>query len=81
MLDYCTEVLKNNVPKDNFKDEINLKELLHDIRMDNKAVSNVSEETFKKVMEKIKKGKKKTYDFLVKAGEKFKQSVYKLFLE
>ena len=78
VLDYCSEVLKNNVPKDNFKDEINLKELLHDIRMDNKAASNVSisEETFKKVMEKIKKGKKKTYDFLVKAGDKFKQSVF-----
>ena len=78
-LDYCTEVLSNNVPKDDFKEEIQLKELLHDIRMDNKAASNVSisEETYQKVLEKIKKGKKKTYDFLVKAGDDFKHSVYK----
>ena len=80
VLNYCTDVLLNNVPKDNFKDEINLKEMLHDIRMKNKTESsiNISEETFKKVLEKNKKGKKKTYDFLLKAGKKFKQSVYKL---
>ena len=33
VLDYCTEVLKNNQPKVEFKDEIDLMELLHDTRM------------------------------------------------
>jgi hypothetical protein len=80
VLEYCSNVLENNEPKDSFKEEIALKEMLHDIRVNNNAASSIkiSEETFNKVMEKTRKGKKKTYDFLMKAGNQFKQSVHKL---
>jgi hypothetical protein len=37
VLDYFTDVLKNNDPTDEFKDEIDLKELIHDMRFQNKT--------------------------------------------
>ena len=63
VLDYCT-VLKNNEPKVDFKEEIEIMELLHDAR-----ISEVKTETkdtivpygsYQKVIDKIKKGKKRT---------------------
>ena len=80
VLDYCADVLGNNEPKEAFKDEIALKELLHDMRMEDKSdqSNKISEDTFKKVLDKNKRGNKRTYDFLLKAGESFKKSVFKL---
>ena len=80
VLDYCADVLGNNEPKEAFKDEIALKDLLHDMRMEDKSdqSNKISEETFKKVLDKNKRGNKRTYDFLLKAGEGFKKSVFKL---
>ena len=53
---------------------------MHDFSMENQGFSNyeIPFGTFEKVMEKIKKGKMKTYDFLMNSGDVFKECVYKL---
>ena len=57
VLDYCTDVLRNNDPKEEFEKEIKVKELIHDMRSKDKSVggSMIQYESFEKVLEKIKK--------------------------
>ena len=57
-----------------------MKELLHDLRSKDKSVTGnmIQFKSFEKVLEKIKKGKKKTYDFLINAGERFRAVVFNL---
>ena len=68
VLDYCTDVPRNNDPKEEFVKEINVKELIHDLRSINKSIVStmIQFEAFEKVLEKIRKGKKKNYDFFDK---------------
>jgi hypothetical protein len=57
VLDYCTDVLRNNEPKDEFENEIKVKELIHDMRSRDKSVggSMIQYESFEKVLGKIDK--------------------------
>ena len=73
VLDYCTDVLRNNEPKEEFKEELKVKELILDVRFASKLGKGpmIPHESLKKNSSKIRKGKKKTYDFLIKGGEKF----------
>ena len=79
-LKYCKDVLTKNVPVLEVKKEVELKERLHRERMDNLLDGgfNPSLDKFNKVVDKYKRGKKRTYDFLVKAGDKFKEAVFQL---
>ena len=79
-LEYCKEVLTNNVPDNEYEMEIKIKEKIHEVRMEEKNKSEVTfaHGDFRKVVNKMEKNKKSTYDFLVKSGEKFKKEVFKL---
>ena len=79
-LEYCKNVLKNNKVQEGFEMEIDLKDRLHEIRMqdfsDGGFVPN--RELFDKVVKKFKRNNKRNYDFLIKTGDGFKEAVYRL---
>ena len=78
-LDYCVKNLSNNEVSDNVKVIVELKEILHELRMkeDTKNEFMVDEEEYKDVVNKFKRKDTKSYDFLVKAGEKYQEAVGK----
>ena len=80
-LEYCKEVLTNNKPEAEYKKEIMIKEKVHEVRMEEKVSGEIEfgQGDFTKVLDKMRKNKKKTYDFLVKSGKTF-QTVRKAWL-
>ena len=80
-LKYCKGVLEKNPIKHGFKEEIEIKKFLHEIRMkeiyedDDEIV--VDEGTFGKIVEKFKKSKKRNYDLLVNLSDSFKASIFR----
>ena len=79
-LEYCLEVLTKNPVKEGFEEDINLKETLHELRMNELTTDDekpVEKETFDKIVNKFKKSNKRNYDFLVKSSEAFKATVFK----
>ena len=82
---YCDEVLKKNPPRDGFEIELHLKNDLHDIRMeevidDSEYDEDISSDDFDEAIKKFKKKNKKAYNYIVKAGESFKNGMFK-FME
>ena len=79
-LTYCLEVPTNNIVHDDFKQEANITSIAHEKRMVEKAVGQVEfkKADFDKVVENFSWSKKRTYDFLVKAGDSFKECVFYL---
>ena len=80
-LEYNVEVLKNNKPEEGFEELVRLKEYLHDKRMDDKLGKgqfSVKKEDFADVIKKFKDKNKKSYDFIVKTGPRFKVAVFLL---
>ena len=84
VVSHCESVLRNNKPDVGYENEIKLKEELHDLRMISPSQDSdnfqVDKKLFDKVVKKFQKGGKKNYDFLVKCGENFKNSVFKFCL-
>ena len=79
-LAYCVENLQNNPPDDEVKQLVNIKKQLHDYRMEHTDSEGfeVTKDSFNKVLGKFGTKKTKAYNFLLKAGNKFKNSIYKL---
>ena len=79
-LRYCKQVLTNNKPDPEYEKEIRIKEKIHDVRMEIKAKDYVrfTEDDFKRVLGKMERKKKRTYDFLVNAGSLFQKEVFRL---
>ena len=59
---------------------LKLKKSLHDLRMQevNDEEYDIDRDVFETVMNKFSSKQTKSYDFLLKSGEKFQDSVYKL---
>ena len=81
-LKHCLDSLKNNVAEEDVEQIVKLVTTVHDERMDeqedNDENDEVSKEELDEVISKIEKKKKKSYDFLTRAGETFKESIFKL---
>ena len=81
-VDYCVDLLTNRAPLDEYKDNIESKNLIHEYRM---SVRNPEDEIeysdnlFWNALERLKKNKNQKYDFVLKAGEELKQALNKLF--
>ena len=81
-LDYCVDLLTNRAPLDEYKDDIESKNLIHEYRM---SVRNPEDEIefsdnlFLNALERLKKNNNQKYDFVLKAGEELKQALNKLF--
>ena len=77
-LEYCLDTLQKNEPKEGFKKLIEAKRKLHELRMLQKDGNfEVTEDFFWKVMAKFERKRKRSYDFLTKAGKGFKEAMYK----
>ena len=78
-LNHCKSVLMNNEPKDEYKREVIMKEQIHEERMKENAGSGfeVTRELFDKVVKKFKSNNKRSYDFILNGGDKFKEAIFK----
>ena len=75
---HCKEVLKPNPIEEGYEEIIALKEELHKIKMKEKdGEFEATKDVFDSVLETFKKNDKRNYDFLIKGGEKFKNSIFK----
>ena len=79
-LDHCKRVLTNNAPLVEYSKEIALKEKIHEERMSRlgEGSFNPTLRKFEKVTKKFERSNKRNYDFLVRAGDRFKKSVYRM---
>ena len=81
-LEHVVNTFKNNEPEEDVKPLVDLLNKLHVKRMeevdDDEEPMEVTKEEFEDLINKLKKKNKRSYDFLVRAGDKFKNSVFKL---
>ena len=79
-LDYCVQLLTNHCPKTGFEEDVQIKDIIHEIRMTEEIVGDVvyTEELFEKSLKELKKNKDK-YAFILKGGESLKKSLFNLF--
>ena len=79
-LKHCVDVLRKNEADEEAKELIEYKSKLHDLRMSRKPSSEleVGKGVFNKVMKNYEKKKKRSYDFIIKAGPHFKDAIFKL---
>ena len=75
---YCIETLANNKPEEGFEEEINRKKkLVQDLLKLKGGNFEASIDTYRKMIDKFKRSKKRNYDFLTKAGKEFQEMVFK----
>ena len=79
-LAYCVENLQNNIPAEDVQDAVKeQKERQLEIMNDRSGEGfEVSLEEFEIVLAKFATKDTKTYDFLIKAGDKYKEAIFKL---
>ena len=77
---YCVENLKNNIPEKDVEDAVKKrKERQLKIMNDRSGEGfEVSIEEFESVLAKFATKETKTYDFILKAGDKYKEAIFKL---
>ena len=77
-LGHCVEVLKHNTPTAKAKELIRLGSETHHSIMEDKtdADTKVAKADFDWMLKKLKERNKRSYDFLIKAGEEFHDSIY-----
>ena len=76
-LEYCLSVLKANEPTEDVKElRKRQEELFREIMDSTDGHFEVSRELFELCVSKFEYKKKKLYNFLVKAGEEFKEAIY-----
>ena len=75
-LSYCTNLLTNNKPDDDYEKDLAVKHKLHDARMTKieEQDDQLDEEDFEKAVKRFTEKKKTCYDFLTKAGKDFKDA-------
>ena len=82
ILKHCLDSLENSEPDKDVKQLVKLVNAVHDTRMEEHDNVNedvdVSKEEFEEVVNRIEKKKKKSYDFLTRAGDAFKDSMFQL---
>ena len=70
----------NSVPDEEANKSVNIKKQVNILRMNSTSSDDfeVEKDEFMKVLEKFSSKKTKSYDFLLKAGDKYKGFIYKL---
>ena len=81
-LDYVSNLLENDVPDDDVKDDVTLTNTIHIVRKlrqhRNEDEETVNEEDIAEVFEKMKK-KGSKYSFILKAGKNFMNCIGQLW--
>ena len=80
-LEYCKKLLTNRLPKDKFKEDVQLKVDVHARRMKEVLEDDVdfSNELFEKSLKAPRKKNSHKYDFILKTGKSAKVGEYNLF--
>ena len=80
-LDYCEELLTNRKPKDDFKEDLEFKQIVHRVRMEEKVDNDIefSEHLFQKSLKILSKKCGNKYNFIIKSGPSLKSALFKLF--
>ena len=78
---YVSSLLKNRSPKEEYKDEFNLMEHLHDIRScnDYDSMNMITDEDYAQFLKQVAKKNKKSYQFILKAGNSFHSVLFALY--
>ena len=79
-LEHCMDTLKDNKPEEDVEQLVNVIKEVHELRMDEDDGNSmvVSKDEFDNILEKFARNNKRSYDFLMKAGDSFKNSIFKL---
>ena len=79
-LNYCVENLKNNTPDDEVKEVVETRKQKQLKRMQDKSGEGfeVTYEEFDQVLAKYEMKETETYDYIIKAGKRYKFSIYKI---
>jgi hypothetical protein len=80
-LSYVKNLLKNREPKDDYKTDIEIVNIMHKIRME-EEVDNAEQFTiddFSNLLKKLQKDNKMKYKFILKSGLSYHKCLYKLF--
>ena len=79
-LAYCVNLLTNRAPKEDFKEEVDLKILVHDARMKEILEDDIefSRDIFDNSLKAVK-AKHKKYEFILKSGNSAQESLFKLY--
>ena len=78
-LQYCQDVLRDNVPKEEFVKELEMTHAIHEDRCDEEeGEEEFTTEDFEAAVTKFKNKKKKVYDFITKSGDALRRVVGKL---
>ena len=81
-LEYCRNTLTNNVPSKGYEDDIQAKvDMVKRKVLEKDGCVIITKDIFDTVLSKFKKSGKKNYHFLVRAGKKFQDIVYKFCQE
>ena len=79
--DYCVNLLKNREPSESFKEDVDMKRVIHNIRMKERIENDIefSEEVFKETLKTFKKKNGNKYDLIVKSGPSLHAALIKLY--
>ena len=79
-LEHCKEVLTHNKLTVEAEKLVNLEAEMHDMVMKDKTDTevNITRDLFDSVVKKLKDRNKRSYDFFIKAGDEFQDSVFQL---
>ena len=77
-LQHCVDTLKNNEPVKEVKEATELKKKLNSMRMEDKSDNgfDLTKGDFTEDLKKFKLKKTKSYDFLIKSGIKYQDSIF-----
>ena len=82
--DYCVDLLTNREPKEGFENDLKLKRLVHEVRMENKDDDDdeykcLTKELYYKSFNILKKKKSEKYKFILNAGAAFHEALFNLY--
>ena len=79
-LKHCMDTLKDNKPEEDVEQLVTVIKDVHEHRMkeDDGNEMEVTKDEFDLILDKFKRKNKRSYDFLMKAGNCFKNSIFKL---
>ena len=77
---YCVNNLRNNIPDNDVKELVNKRkyEQVKKMRMKRGDTFETSLDEYEQVLEKFKMKTTKTYDFILKSGDRYKRAIFKI---
>ena len=80
-IDYCADLLTNRDPKHEYLEDLEFKQIIHEIRMNEHIKDDLifTKEIFDKSLKMLKLKNGNKYDFILKSGQALKLAIFNLF--